>query len=73
MDPIYKDPDHPFIKAHFYAPRKQVFGYFVDTYCVNIVVIWSWIILTYIALYFRPLKKVLDSIEESSERKKVKS
>ncbi len=73
MDPIYKDPDHPFIKAHFYAPRKQVFGYFMDTYWVNIAVIWSWIILTYIALYFRPLKKVLDSIEESSERKKAKS
>ncbi len=71
-DPIYKDPDHPFIKAHFYAPRKQVFGNFVDTYWVNIAVIWVWIILTYIALYYRPLKKVLDSIEESSERKKGK-
>jgi hypothetical protein len=45
----------------------------MDTYWVNIAVIWSWIILTYIALYFRPLKKVLDSIEESSERKKAKS
>lgn len=73
MDAIYKDPDHKFIKAHFYAPRKQIFGYFVDTYWVNIMVIWVWSILTYLALYFRPLKKVLDSIEESSERKKAKS
>lgn len=73
MDPIYKDPDHPFIKAHFYAPRKQIFGNFADTYWVNIMVIWIWSILTYLALYFRPLKRVLDSIEESSERKKAKS
>ena len=73
MDPIYKDPDHPFIKAHFYAPRKMIFGAFVDTYWVNIMVIWLWTIITYIGLYFRPLKRILDSVEESSERRKAKS
>ncbi|HCC70494.1 MAG TPA: ABC transporter, partial [Bacteroidales bacterium] len=73
IDPVFKDPNHPFIKAHFYAPRKQIFGNFIDTYWVNIMVIWAWTILTYIALYFRPLKKILDSIEESSERKRAKS
>ncbi len=72
IDPIFKDPDHPFVKAHFYAPRKQVFGNFVDTFWVNITVIWLWTILTYIALYFRLLKRVLDSMEEFSERRKAK-
>jgi len=73
MDPIFKDPDHPFIKAHFYAPRKQVFGNFVDTYWVNVIFIWIWTIITYFALYLRLLKRVLDFIEESSERRRAKS
>ncbi|MBS0011450.1 MAG: ATP-binding cassette domain-containing protein, partial [Bacteroidales bacterium] len=73
IDPIFKDPGHPFIKAHFYAPRKQLFGYFVDTYWINIMVIWTWTLLSYIALYFRPLKRLLDLIDESSERRKAKN
>jgi len=73
MDPIFKDPDHPFIKAHFYAPRKLVFGNFADTFWVNVVFIWLWTLITYLALYFRLLKRILDSIEESSERRRAKS
>lgn len=72
IDPIFKDPDHPFVKAHFYAPRKQIFGNYVDTFWVNIMVIWVWTILTYLALYYRLLKRLLDSIEELSERRKAR-
>jgi hypothetical protein len=61
VDPIYLDPDNKFIKAHFYAPRKQVFGYFVPTFVVNVIVIWTMTFLLYLALYFRLLKKVLES------------
>ncbi len=70
-DPIFKDPDHPFIKAHFYAPRKQVFGTFIDTFWVNVIFIWIWTIITYLALYLRLLKRLLDYIEESSERRRA--
>ena len=63
MDPIFKDPENKFIKAHFYAPRKQVFGMFVDTYVVNVIVLWVMTILLYLTLYFRLLKKLLDSGE----------
>jgi len=73
MDPIYKDPEHPFLKAHFYAPRKQIFGTYVDTLWVNIIFIWFWTVVTYLALYFRVLKRILDSFEASSERKKARS
>jgi ABC-type multidrug transport system ATPase subunit len=59
-DPIYLDPTHPFIKAHFYAPRKMVAGVFVDTLWVNVLVIWLMTIGLYILLYFRVLKKLLD-------------
>ena len=72
VDPVFKDPDHPFIKAHFYAPRKQIFGNFVDTYRVNIIVIWLWTVLTYLVLYFRLLKRLLDRIDEFSEQRKAK-
>jgi hypothetical protein len=37
--PIYLDPHSKFIKAHFYAPRKMVFGQFFPTIWVNVIVI----------------------------------
>jgi hypothetical protein len=57
------EPKHSFIKAHFYSPTKQVFGWKVDTYVVNVVVLWFMTTLLYLALYFRLLKKLLDSGE----------
>jgi energy-coupling factor transporter ATP-binding protein EcfA2 len=69
-DPIYLDPEKPFIKAHFYAPRKNVFGTRADTYVVNIAVLWFMTIILYIVLYFRVLKKTLDSGERVMGKKK---
>jgi len=63
MDPIFKDGEHKFIKAHFYAPRKQIFGFYVNTYVVNVMVLWVMTLLLYLALYFRLLKKLLDAGE----------
>ncbi len=60
FDPIYMDPEHKLIKAHFYAPRKQVFGNFFSTFTVNIAVIWFMSLILYLILYFRLLKKFLD-------------
>jgi hypothetical protein len=70
IDPIYLDPQNNLIKAHFYAPRKQVFGKYYDTFWVNIMVIWLMAVLLYVVLYFRLLKKALDFFEE--KRFKVK-
>ncbi len=69
-DPIYLDPMHPFIKAHFYAPRKKIFGEYYKTFWVNIMVIWFSIITLYIALYYRLLKKFLDFFENLEFGKK---
>jgi hypothetical protein len=68
-DPIYQDPTFRFIKAHFYAPRKMIAGTFVPTLWVNVMVIWFMTILLYLLLYFRVLKKFLDSMEKSPQRK----
>jgi ABC-type multidrug transport system ATPase subunit len=69
MDPIFLDPNFKFIRAHFYAPTKQIFGIYVDTYVVNVVVLWLMTFFLYFALYFRLLKKLLDSGEVAMGKK----
>ncbi len=64
IDPIYKDPDAKFIKAHFYAPRKLIGRAFYSTFWINIIVIWIMTILLYVILYYRLLKKALDFMEQ---------
>jgi hypothetical protein len=68
-DPIYLDPTHKFIKAHFYAPRKMIAGTFVPTLWVNVMMIWFMTILLYVLLYFRVFKRLLDSTGQPSAGK----
>ncbi len=63
-DQISYDPVHPLVKAHFYAPQKQVFGLFAGTLAVNTAVIWFMTLCLYILLYFRVLHHILDSSEK---------
>jgi ABC-type multidrug transport system ATPase subunit/uncharacterized tellurite resistance protein B-like protein len=72
VDPVFKDPEQKFIKAHFYAPQKQIFGNFISTFWVNIMVIWVMTIGMYLALYFRLLKRFMDFMGEASDRRKNK-
>ena len=69
-DPIYLDPTHRFVKAHFYAPRKMIAGVFIPTIWVNIMVIWVMTLCLYILLYFRVLKGLLDILERTTPKKK---
>ncbi|MEA3316746.1 MAG: ATP-binding cassette domain-containing protein, partial [Bacteroidota bacterium] len=67
IDPIFLDPsDDSFLKAHFFAPRKYVFGQYYDTFWVNIIFIWVMTIMLYFVLHFRLLKRSLDFIEQKS-------
>ena len=70
LDPIFMDSKRKFIRAHFYAPQKQIFGYRVDTYIVNVIILWVITFFLYLALYFRLLKKLLDSGEYIFGKKK---
>jgi len=63
LEPIFMDPKFRFIRSHFYSPKKQVFGILVDTFIVNVVILWIMTIILYMVLYFRLLKKLLDSGE----------
>ncbi len=63
-NPIYLDPKHPLIKAHFYAPTKNLFGSNFSTLWINVIVIWIMTILLYLVLYKRLLKRGLDFFEQ---------
>ena len=66
IDPIYKDPEHNLIKAHFYAATKKFFGYPVHTFWMNTIIIWVMSIGLFFMLYFRLLKRFLESFENFS-------
>ncbi len=63
-DQIFFDPVNPLVKAHFYAPRKQLFGVYARTLGVNTLVIWCMTLILYILLYFRVLHRILESSEK---------
>lgn len=66
-EPIFKDGSRKeFVRAHFYAPRKNVFGKMIDTYWVNFAVIWFMTLVLIFTLYFDALKKLLDFGEKLS-------
>ena len=62
--PIYMDPHNKFLRAHFYAPRKRFANWYVETYWLNLAVVWGQSVVLYLLLYFRILQKVLDRIGE---------
>jgi hypothetical protein len=70
LDPIFMDSKYNFIRAHFYAPEKKVLGAKVDTYIINVIVLWVMTFCLYLVLYFRLLKKLLDSGEDILGKKK---
>lgn len=70
INPIYIDPQNKFIKAHFYAPRKQIFGTYISTFTINVIVLWFSTISLYIILYYRLLKKFLDLIGQLTSKAK---
>ncbi len=68
-DPIFLDSDG--FRAHFYAPRKKIFGKYFFTPWVNIFVLWMMSFMLTITLYFDFFKKLLNIFSRlfSSSRK----
>ena len=60
-EPIFNIPskESSFFSAHFYAPKKFVFGNLVDTYWINMIILWVISLFSYIALYFDWLRKFI--------------
>ncbi len=59
-DPIFQDPDHSFITAHFFSPVKNIFSQPVSTYTINTIVIWIFNIVLFISLQYRLLPKLFN-------------
>lgn len=69
-DPVFIQPMSPFVKAHFYAPMKPIFGSYMSTYWMNAIIIWIMSILCYIVLYFRLLRRGLEALGNINFSKK---
>jgi ABC-type multidrug transport system ATPase subunit len=67
-DPIYLTPKG--FRSHFYAPEKRIFGKYLDTFWVNIIVIWVMSIILIITLYFDVLRKLIEGGGKLFEKKK---
>lgn len=64
-DPIYLDPyDKSFFGAHFYAPRKKLFGMYIDTFWANLLVIWMMSAFLSFTLYYDVFKRLLEGLEK---------
>ncbi|MCU4176562.1 ATP-binding cassette domain-containing protein [Carboxylicivirga sp. N1Y90] len=55
VDPIFQDPEHGFIKAHFLSPTKNIGNYKLGTFWANLIVIWVLNSALFVLLYKRGL------------------
>ena len=53
-----------FFNAHFYAPAKNLFGRFVDTFYANLLVLWGMTALLAVCLFFDIFPKSIRMIEK---------
>ena len=60
-DPIYKNPDSNYGRAHFYASYKQLGSLEIYTYWFNLFFIWLTTLFLYVALKWNLLRKLLNS------------
>ena len=73
FQPVYMEGRvESFIRAPFFASKKNAFGVYYDTFIVNIIVIWMMSLFLYIALYFDWLKKLLNIGNRFSSKGKQK-
>lgn len=59
-DPVFRDSSREhFIRSHFFAPTKNIFGNLYCTYWVNIIIIWMMSLILWLTLYFDVIRKFL--------------
>lgn len=68
-DPIFMDPANDNnIRAHFFAPRKRLFGKLYDTFWINILVIWIMSLSLAVSLYFELFRLVIDGLGDLGDK-----
>lgn len=69
LHPVYQDPvGSSILRSQFFAPRKVLFGHYIDTYWANLLVIWSMSIFLMLTLYFDALSKLLEFLGSLGDR-----
>jgi hypothetical protein len=63
LDPAYMIPTSSWGRAHLYAPVKRIAHWEMGTVIFNVIVIWIYSGLLYLALYYDLLRKVLLYLE----------
>ncbi len=72
-DLIYLMPyNSSFFEAHFYAPAKNLFGRFIDTFYANILVLWGMTITLAICLFFNVFPRAISLLERGMELSSIK-
>lgn len=75
VNPVFLDPkpsgtlDY---RAHFFAPKKNLFGTMVGTYGFDILVIWVMTALFFVTLYFEVFRKLMETLGKVDFGKKEK-
>jgi hypothetical protein len=75
VNPVFLDPkpsgtlDY---RAHFFAPKKNLFGTMIGTYGFDILVIWVMTALFFVTLYFEVFRKLMETLAKVDFGKKEK-
>ena len=69
IDPVFKKPESNSGRAHFYASYKYLFGFKIDTFVFNLMLIWMVSFLIYLFLLFDSLRKIIDFVSGNSYSK----
>ncbi len=69
-DPVYIDSDSKTGRAQFYAAKKHIGKYSFPTTVFNILILWFFSIILFIALYYEWLKKLVDYLSSFKFKKK---
>lgn len=67
IDPIFQNPNPSNLldyRAGFFLPVKNLFGYFIDSYWFDLIVMWCMSIILYITLYYEWIRKGLTAFEK---------
>ncbi|HEX5169049.1 MAG TPA: ATP-binding cassette domain-containing protein [Cyclobacteriaceae bacterium] len=73
INPVFLDPkpsgslDY---RAHFFAPKKNLFGSMIDTYTFDVLIIWVMTIFFFVTLYFEVFRKLMDALGKVNFGKK---
>ncbi|MBK8808220.1 MAG: ATP-binding cassette domain-containing protein [Bacteroidales bacterium] len=69
LDPAYNIPENKMGRSHFYAAKKRIGSFIVDTVWFNIIIIWLMTTILYVTLSNNSLRKLIEKLEKIKIRR----